>query len=167
MVNRTRINSAQLIFWGISSESIVKLYHPYPNSNTCLGVVSWFSGWHYLDIDSIHERVTWEIVTPNKPISTEAKVFLDTYNYSFTFSFTYIAWFRCMFILHILLEFNCRVGQRLIHIHWINTFFDCFIFNHTKIDVHLKLILFERTGYKYSKFYYSHWFCEDKIHQFL
>ena len=38
MVNRTRINSAQLIFFGISP--VVKQYHPFPSTITCTGVVS-------------------------------------------------------------------------------------------------------------------------------
>ena len=44
MVNRTRINSTQSIFFGISP--VVKQYHPLPSSITCKGVVSWFSEWY-------------------------------------------------------------------------------------------------------------------------
>ena len=45
MVNRTHINSAQSIFFGISP--VVKQYHPLPSFITCWGVVSWFSGWYW------------------------------------------------------------------------------------------------------------------------
>ena len=45
MVNRTRINSVQIIFFGISP--IVKHYQPLPSPITCWCVVSWFSGWYW------------------------------------------------------------------------------------------------------------------------
>ena len=45
MVNRTRINSAQSIVFGISP--VVKQNHPLPSFIMGKGVVSWFNGWYW------------------------------------------------------------------------------------------------------------------------